>query len=151
MLFKLKSMLRLLCHTLIKSCLPFATSIHFFIKNTPKFHTFSAQVPPKWMPKSPLSASNPPQRVNLSNFSFQNDKKSKNVHANWKKYPQVAKKNSKTPHRTLPKPPQNPSRIPSKMQLKKTQFLTPFLFLAWDARNIKNAAPVEAKRYILQN
>ena len=87
---------------------------------------FQSKYPPKWMPKSSSSASSPPQRVNFSNFSFQKHKKIKNVHATWKKYPQVAKKTSKTPPKSLPKPVQNPSKIPPKIQLKKTQFLTPF-------------------------
>ena len=78
------------------------------------------------MPKSSSSASSPSQRVNFSNFSFHKHKEIKNVHATWKKYPQVAKKTPKTPSQSLPKPVQNPSKIPSKIQLKKTQFLTPF-------------------------
>jgi len=78
------------------------------------------------MPKSSSSASSPPHRANFSNFSFQKHKKIKNVHATWEKYPQVAKKTSKTPSQSLPKPFQNPSKIPSKFQMKKTQFLTPF-------------------------
>jgi len=87
---------------------------------------FQSKYPPKWMPKSSSSASSPLQQVNFSNFSFQKHKKIKNVHATWTKYPQVAKKTSKTPPKSLPKPVQNPSKIPSKIQLKKTQFLTPF-------------------------
>ena len=132
---------------LIKFCVPFATSIHFFTQNITKFDAFSVQVPPKMDAKILLKRLLPPHRANFSNFSFQKHKQIKNVHATWKKYPQVAKKTSKTPSKSLPKSVQN--TIKNSIE-KNTSFNTVF-FIIWNAQNMKNVAPVEAKRYILQN
>ena len=89
----------------------------------------------------------PTTGVKFSNLSFQNEKKSKNVHANLKKYSQVAKKSSKTPFKALPKPFQNNV----KNVIEKNTVFSYVFFIIWDAHYMKNAAPVEAKRYILQN